>query len=183
MNLLQNLARYVFGSGNVFEDGHHLNANGPIALETGTRLCHLAFIADPQLPARDTANGHLQFLQLVGLTDEEMEAVKRWSTRGVLQALQPAMPLWISDLHRGNLLEDPALAAGAGRQRARGLQHRHAVHRDPGLAAGGGRHHPGARRRPGRQRVRTAAAAPAPRQIAGTGQPRAAVGVHSGRGR
>ncbi|KIS40399.1 suppressor of fused domain protein [Stenotrophomonas maltophilia] len=111
MNLLQNLARYVFGSGNVFEDGHHLNANGPIALETGTRLCHLAFIADPQLPARDTANGHLQFLQLVGLTDEEMEAVKRWSTRGVLQALQPAMPLWISDLHRGNLLEDPTLAA------------------------------------------------------------------------
>jgi len=90
MNLLQNLARYVFGSGNVFEDGHHLNANGPIALETGTRLCHLAFIADPQLPARDTANGHLQFLQLVGLTDEEMEAVKRWSTRGVLQALLPA---------------------------------------------------------------------------------------------
>ncbi len=47
MNLLQNLARYVFASGNVFEDGHHLNANGPIALETDTRLCHLAFIADP----------------------------------------------------------------------------------------------------------------------------------------
>ena len=137
MNLLQNLARYVFGSGNVFEDGHHLNANGPIALETDTRLCHLAFIADPQLPARDTANGHLQFLQLVGLTDEEMEAVKRWSTRGVLQALQPAMPLWVSDLHRGNLLEDPVLAA-EGRQRARRLQHRHVVHRDTGLAPGGG---------------------------------------------
>jgi hypothetical protein len=111
LNLLQNLARYVFGSGNVFEDGHHLNANGPIALETDTRLCHLAFIADPQLPARGTANGHLQFLQLVGLTDEEMEAVKRWSTRDVLLALQPSMPLWITDLHRGNLLDDPALAA------------------------------------------------------------------------
>ncbi|MBK0028361.1 suppressor of fused domain protein [Stenotrophomonas sp. S48] len=111
MNLLQNLARYVFGSGNVFEDGHHLNANGPIALETDTRLCHLAFVADPQLPPRDTGNGHLQFLQLVGLTDEEMEAIRRWSTRGVLQVLQPAMPLWISDLHRGNLLDDPVLAA------------------------------------------------------------------------
>ncbi|AWH55405.1 aminotransferase [Stenotrophomonas sp. ESTM1D_MKCIP4_1] len=111
LNLLQNLARYVFGSGNVFEDGHHLNANGPIALETATRLCHLAFIADPQLPARDTDNGHLQFLQLVGLTDEEMEAIRRWSTHGVLQAMQPAMPLWITDLHRGSLLDDPALAA------------------------------------------------------------------------
>ena len=40
-----------------------------------------------------------------------MEAVKRWSTRDVLLALQPAMPLWITDLHRGNLLDDPALAA------------------------------------------------------------------------
>ena len=55
---------------------------------------------------RDT-NGHLQFLQLVGLTDEEMEAVA--GRRVVLQALL-AMPLWISDLHRDNLLEDPALA-------------------------------------------------------------------------
>lgn len=184
MNLLQNLARYVFGSGNVFEDGHHLNANGPIALETNTRLCHLAFVADPQLPARDTANGHLQFLQLVGLTDEEMEAVKRWSTRGVLQALQPAMPLWISDLHRGNLLEDPTLAAQvqAGSERE-GSSTGMFVHRDAGLAPGGGRHHPGARCGPGGQRVRAAAIAPAPRQIAGTGQPRAAVGIHSGRAR
>jgi len=111
MNLLQNLARYVFSSGNVFEDGHHLNANGPIALETGTRLCHLAFVADPQLPARATANGQLQFLQVVGLTDGEMDAIKRWSTRGVLQVLEPAMPLWITDLHRGTLLDDAALAA------------------------------------------------------------------------
>ncbi|HDS1651713.1 suppressor of fused domain protein [Stenotrophomonas maltophilia] len=111
MNLLQNLARYVFGSGNVFEDGHHLDANGPIALESDTRLRHLAFIADPQLPARETANGRLQFLQLVGLTDGEMAAVKRWSTRGVLHVLEPAMPLWITDLHRGDLLDDPALAA------------------------------------------------------------------------
>lgn len=111
MNLLQNLARYVFSSGNVFEDGHHLNANGPIALETDTRLCHLAFVADPQLPARATANGQLHFLQVVGLTDGEMDAIKRWSTRGVLQVLEEAMPLWITDLHRDNLLDDPALAA------------------------------------------------------------------------
>ncbi|MFB5207886.1 suppressor of fused domain protein, partial [Stenotrophomonas sp. 3diitr2024] len=48
--------------------------------------------------ARDTANGHLQFLQLVGLTDEEMEAVKRWSTRGVLQALQPQVSGFAGDV-------------------------------------------------------------------------------------
>ena len=74
---------------------------------TGVAAAPLGLHCRPAVAAR---HGHLQFLQLVGLTDEEMEAVKRWSTRGVLQALQPAMPLWVSDLHRGNLLEDPALA-------------------------------------------------------------------------
>ncbi|MDY0957011.1 suppressor of fused domain protein [Stenotrophomonas rhizophila] len=111
MNLLQNLARYVFSSGNVFEAGHHLDANGPIALDTDTVLRHLALVEDQQLPPRDTPNGRVRFLQIVGLADDEMAAVRRWSTQGVLDALLPAMPLWITDLQRGSLLADPALAA------------------------------------------------------------------------
>lgn len=111
MHLLQNLARYVFGTGNVLEAGHHLDANGPIALDTATVLCHLALVEDPQLPARDTANGRVRFLQVVGLGEQEMAAVRRWSTQGVLAVLEPAMPLWITDLGRGCLLDDPALAA------------------------------------------------------------------------
>lgn len=119
LSLLQNLARYVYGTGNVFEEGHHLDANGPIALETRTLLRHLAFVADPQLPAIDTVNGQLQFLQVVGLSDDEMAAVKRWSTLGALRVFEPAMPLWITLLERGSLLQDPALAAEihAGSQR------------------------------------------------------------------
>jgi hypothetical protein len=109
MNLLQNLARYVFGSGNVFEAGHHMNANGPIALDTDTCLRHVAFMPDPQVPARATPNGQLTFLQVIGLSDAEMAAIKRWSTDGVLEALEPRMPLWITDLHRDSLLDDPAL--------------------------------------------------------------------------
>lgn len=119
MNLLQNLARYVFSSGNVFEAGHHLDANGPIALDSPTQQRHLAFVNDPQLPPIPSANGRLAFLQLVGLTDEEMAAVKRWSTQGVLDVFLPAMPLWITELARPSLLEDPAVAAQleAGSQR------------------------------------------------------------------
>lgn len=110
MNLLQNLARYVFATGNVFEAGHHMDANGPIALDSDTCLRHVAFLPDPQLPARDTANGHLSFLQVIGLSDAEMAAIKRWSTDGVLHALEPGMPLWITDLHRASLLDDADLA-------------------------------------------------------------------------
>lgn len=111
LNLLQNIARYVFQTGNAFEAGHHLDANGPIALDHATQLRYLAFVLDPQLAPRDTRNGRLQFLQLVGLTGDEVEAIKRWSTQGVLDVLEPRMPAWITDLERGSLLDDPALAA------------------------------------------------------------------------
>lgn len=111
MNLLQNLARYVFESGNVFEQGHHMNANGPIALDHDTVLRHVAFMQDPQLAPRDTPNGRLQFLQVIGLADGEMAAIMRWCTEQVLKVLEPGMPLWITDLDRGDLLRDPALAA------------------------------------------------------------------------
>lgn len=110
MNMLQNLARYVFKSGNRFADGHWLNTNGPIALETGTQLCSIAFIADPELPAIDTPNGRVAFMQVVGLTLDEEAAVKRWNARKLLETLAPRMPLWITDLDRGSLLEDPELA-------------------------------------------------------------------------
>lgn len=111
LNLLQNLARYVFDSGNAFAQGHHLNANGPIAVDHPTRLRHLAFMQDPQLPPRMTPHGRLVFLQVIGLTDAEMDAVTRWNTEAVLHALAPAMPWWITDLQRGDALDDPRLAA------------------------------------------------------------------------
>ncbi|PSJ42094.1 suppressor of fused domain protein [Allosphingosinicella deserti] len=106
-SLLQNLARYVFQSGNLLRDGEWMNINGPIALETDTQLQALAFVADPELPAIATPNGRVDFIQIVGLTLEEMEAGKQWQTRGLLDALLPHMPLWTTDLSRASLLERP----------------------------------------------------------------------------
>lgn len=111
LHMLQNLARYVFQSGNGFEQGHHMDAQGPIALDHPTALCGLAFMRDPGLPARDTPNGYLRFVQVIGLAAPEMAAILRWSSERLLQALAPAMPLWITDLGRDSLLDDPAVAA------------------------------------------------------------------------
>jgi hypothetical protein len=105
MNFLQNLARYVFESGNVFDDGHWMTANGPIALARKTAICSMGFVFDPELPAIHTPNGRVAFLQVVGLTIEEEQAAKRWKTRSLLDALLPHMPLWITDLNRASLLE------------------------------------------------------------------------------
>lgn len=111
MSLLQNLARYVFETGNLLEAGHHLDANGPITLDRPTRLRHLAFIDDPELAPRDTANGRLQFLQAVGLTDDEVDAILNGSTEGVLKVIAPHLPLWLTDLDRASVLDDAAVAA------------------------------------------------------------------------
>lgn len=110
-SLLQNLARYVFNTGNVFRPGEWMTANGPIALDTDTKICSMAMTSDPELPALDTPNGRLEFIQVVGLTLEEEDAAKQWSPQHLLDTLLPHMPLWITDLERGSLLDDPALAA------------------------------------------------------------------------
>jgi hypothetical protein len=110
-NLLQNLARYVFKTGNVFAPGDWMGANGPIALNTTTKLCSLGFVADLELPPVQTPNGRLAFVQAVGLTVEEERAAKRWQMGQLLHVLLPYMPLWITDLHRSSLLDIGEVAA------------------------------------------------------------------------
>lgn len=106
INLLQNLARYVFSSGNVFGSGHHMNANGPIALEINTQLTALGFRIDPELGELDTPNGHMAFLQVVGLTEDEMDAMMCWSGEKFLTALEKRFPLCITDLSRISAMGD-----------------------------------------------------------------------------
>ncbi|MGC4120139.1 MAG: suppressor of fused domain protein [Myxococcales bacterium] len=107
LSLLQNLARYVFRTGNAFGVGHHTTLNGPIALERQTLLEAAAFVADPQLPGVDTPNGHVDFIQLVGLTDDEYDATKSWDTLKLLQLAAERDPAMLTDLPRESWLEDP----------------------------------------------------------------------------
>ncbi|MWV43138.1 suppressor of fused domain protein [Paenibacillus sp. HJL G12] len=107
LNLLQNMGRYVFNSGNVFRSGDYLDANGPICLGSDTQLTALAFVCDPELPAMDTPNGRMVFLQMVGITGDELEAMQTWNTLGLLKAGLNHIPHYITDLTRGSLLRNP----------------------------------------------------------------------------
>lgn len=111
LNFLQNLARYVFESGHAFHAGHYLNANGPIATDSDSAIRSVAFAHDPELPPIDTENGRVEFLQIIGLTNEEEFALKRWSTLKVLEVFRDYLPLWATDLERGSLLADSDIAA------------------------------------------------------------------------
>lgn len=110
LNLLQNMGRYVFTSGNVFQAGDYLDANGPICLGADTELTALAFVGDPELEAIDTPNGRVEFLQMVGITQDELEAMQTWNTLGVLAAGLPHIPFYVTDLERGSLLAEQSVA-------------------------------------------------------------------------
>ncbi|MGZ9586687.1 suppressor of fused domain protein [Paenibacillus marinisediminis] len=115
LNLLQNMGRYVFNSGNIFASGDYLDANGPICLESDTKLTALAFIEDPQLPAVHTPNGRVEFLQMVGITEDELEAMKTWNTLGVLEACHEMLPGYITNLSRDSMLEVAAISEAVQR--------------------------------------------------------------------
>lgn len=104
MNLMQNLAKYVFKSGKWFDEFHFIPANGPIKLESDTDITALAFVADPELGKIDTPHGELTFLQMVGLTSNEYEQLKNSpkleETEKLIAKLKQSNPLLITDLDR-----------------------------------------------------------------------------------
>jgi photosystem II stability/assembly factor-like uncharacterized protein/tetratricopeptide (TPR) repeat protein len=111
LNFLQNLGRYVFGTGNRFALGHKMGLNGPIALEHDTAITAICFAEDPELGELASEYGQARFLQIVGITDDEYRLAQEWSTTGLLEILAQRVPYLLTDLGRPSVLADPALAA------------------------------------------------------------------------
>ncbi|WP_244215202.1 suppressor of fused domain protein [Pedobacter miscanthi] len=104
INVMNNLARYVFSSGKWFEENHFIPANGPIRLNTDTEITGFVFALDPELGKIETPHGEVSFLQLVGITDTEVEQLKKSPTIGavseLIDRLKESNPLLITDLNR-----------------------------------------------------------------------------------
>ncbi len=107
ISLMQNLARYVFSSGNVFGSGHHMSCNGPIALEEDTLLTALGFRIDPELGEMDTPNGRVEFLQTVGITQDEMYGMMCWDGAKFMNLLEKFVPMCVADMKRDSVMENP----------------------------------------------------------------------------
>lgn len=110
LNFIDNLARYVWSTRRPFAPGHIVDAKGPIAQDRRTSLHAAAFTLDPELRTIDTPNGRVTFLQIVGITREELTA---FQSRGpetiarLLDAFSRRLALLTTDLTRGPLLDDP----------------------------------------------------------------------------
>jgi len=100
--LLQNIAKYVFDSGNWFEEFHYMPANGPIRLDTETAIVALLFVNDPEIEKKQTPHGEVSFLQIVGITETEYEQLKEKpeTVEELVNKLKENNPLLITDLNR-----------------------------------------------------------------------------------
>ena len=71
VDFLQNLARYVFETGNVFEANHQFDLGGPIARGKDDRGARGGVRTRPGAPPITTPFGRVDFLQIVGVTRDE----------------------------------------------------------------------------------------------------------------
>ncbi|HML63550.1 MAG TPA: suppressor of fused domain protein [Dysgonomonas sp.] len=107
VNLMNNLARYVIKSGKWFEEYHVIPANGPIRMNSTAEIniVGVAFVSDPELGKVQTPHGEVSFLQMVGLTANEMNRITSASSvydevKKVLDEMKTTNPLMITDLLR-----------------------------------------------------------------------------------
>jgi Suppressor of fused protein (SUFU) len=102
LNLLNNLARYVFQSGRWFEEYHWIPANGPIRADYPTDLVGLAFMLDPTLAPIDTPHGRVEFVQAFGITAGELDRIKSKAAtcEQVIAERRQGNPLLVTDLDR-----------------------------------------------------------------------------------
>lgn len=104
INLMNNLARYVYESGIWFEVNHFIPANGPIRLNCQTDIVGLVFAEDPELGKIATPYGDVTFLQIVGITSKELERLqanpKMDEVARLIEEMRQTNPMLLTDLAR-----------------------------------------------------------------------------------
>ncbi|XP_035672398.1 suppressor of fused homolog isoform X2 [Branchiostoma floridae] len=117
--LMQTLARYVFQSGeesnqNVLCAGDHVSWHN--ALDSSeSRIQHMLMAEDPLLQSIMSPMGTINFIQIIGVTAEELQAAQRWNGPGILELLRNVPvaggPWLLTDMRRGETIfeKDPQL--------------------------------------------------------------------------
>jgi len=98
--LLQGFARYIFESEKWFEEYQFLDLQGRITEQSS--ICGFIFIKDVELEEIDTAHGKVEFLQLFGITKDELEAIRNQTktTKEIIDDHRKNNSYLITDINR-----------------------------------------------------------------------------------
>lgn len=106
LRTLQGLGRYVLANRRGFDTGHCADLGGSIAQGVASRLTCVAFVPDPLLRKIETPFGSLLFLQVVGVTEDELAAMQRLDHEGVVHLIEELDFFGVTDPRRGSFFED-----------------------------------------------------------------------------
>lgn len=85
--ILQSLAKYVFHTNNIICSGDHVSENRP--LDNGnSKIQHMLMTDDPQLGTVYGPLGKVTFIQIVGVTNEELKASQQWNVNGMIELMK-----------------------------------------------------------------------------------------------
>lgn len=122
MELLQKLARWALAQERPVVPGDILDLGAPIDGDVTTPLTGLLAITDPTLTHVDAPAGHVDFVQLVGATAQDLADAKAWHVQGLVDLFGEVMGLGLTDVTRPSVRDLPGfqqrVEAGIARAQA-----------------------------------------------------------------
>ncbi len=103
IDVLSNLARYTYTEKRYFEPFQYIAGNGSsICLDRDSRITALMAVYDTEAEAVDTVYGKTEFIQLVGITERELDRLKadRENARVLYERMKRDNPFLVTDLNR-----------------------------------------------------------------------------------
>jgi hypothetical protein len=119
VKLMQALGHYVLSGHAGLDTGHVIDLGGPLAPprvgeggnEEASALEGVVLVPDPRLGQIDTPFGRVLFLQLFGVTRDELEPMTGWDLKRKVGLVMEYDALAITDPWRGSMREDRRKAA------------------------------------------------------------------------
>jgi len=113
---MQTVADYLAETISFIEPHHHMPM---YPATTEDELAAVVFVDDIALAPTRSKNGNFTFLQMVGLTTGEYDALRSWNATGLVELIRERDPLLLMDATRTSYLRDAdfARAVDEGRER------------------------------------------------------------------
>jgi hypothetical protein len=103
IDMLSNLARYTYTQKRFFEPLQFIAGNGTsLRIGTESAITALLTVNDTEVNGIDTIHGRVDFIQLVGITQRELEILKKDRTKaGILvENMKKDNPFLVTDMNR-----------------------------------------------------------------------------------
>ncbi len=103
MEMLSNLARYTYTTERFFEAGQFVAGNGtPLHIGTDSLITALITVHDTSAQTLETLHGRVEFIQLVGITEAELAAIKedRNNIQLLIERMKKEDPELVTDMRR-----------------------------------------------------------------------------------